>query len=46
MKIAVPLKYLGNFWKTIGKWIVCEIDRTTTFSIIDRKRYAPVATGN
>ena len=46
IEIGVPLKYLSNFWKTIGQWIVYEIDRTKTFSIIDTKRYASVVTGN
>ena len=60
VEIAVLLKYLRNFWRTLQiplinckvtlnltfstNCVIPEVDRVTTFAIINAKRYVPVAT--
>ena len=60
VEIAVLLKYLRNFWRTLQiplinckvtlnltfstNCVIPEVDRVTTFAIINAKRYVPVVT--
>ena len=44
VEIAVPLKYLSNFWRTLEMPPICEADWTRTFAITDTKLYGPVVT--
>ena len=60
VEIAVLLKYLRNFWRTLQippvickvtlnltfstNCVIPEVDRLTTFAIINAKRYVPVVT--
>ena len=60
VEIAVLLKYLRNFWRTLliplinckvtlnltfsTNCVIPEVDRVTTFAIINAKRYVPVVT--
>ena len=56
IEMAVPLKYLSNFWSTLKmpliyceinlmlNCVIFEVDKATTFAITDTKLYAPVVT--
>ena len=44
VEIAVPLKYLSNFWRTLEMPPICKADRATTFVITDTKLYVLVLT--